>query len=225
MKCLDRICVDASQYDKTYFEDGENSGVSGYTNYRWMPELTLPMLRCIVAGLPIKPDETVLDYGCAKGYVTKALRILGVNAWGVDVSSYAIGKVDAEVRPFCHLIEGCGDRSCFAREYNWMIAKDVFEHIMPDEISLLLSNARGWVRKIFVVVPLAQNDHCGKYIIPAYDCDVTHVVAKTAQWWQDLFEDNGWGTEFFNYTFNGCKENWTSRWPNGNGFFILHASQ
>jgi 2-polyprenyl-3-methyl-5-hydroxy-6-metoxy-1,4-benzoquinol methylase len=42
---------------------------------------------------------TVLDVGCAKGYLVRALRRLGLEARGIDVSCYAIGQADEEVRP------------------------------------------------------------------------------------------------------------------------------
>ena len=40
----------------------------------------------------IDRNDTVLDFGCAKGYVTYGLRLLGCNAHGVDISKYSISK-------------------------------------------------------------------------------------------------------------------------------------
>lgn len=69
-------------YDREYFEYGVETGKSNYQNYRWIPELTIPMAMTIIDLLGIKPNESVLDYGCAKGYLVKALRMLHRNAWG-----------------------------------------------------------------------------------------------------------------------------------------------
>jgi len=91
-------------YDAKYFEDGIASGKSCYVNYRWIPELTIPMAFWIVRALGIEPGARVLDYGCSKGYVVRALRLLGVDAWGVDVSQYAIRHCDADVRDYYALI-------------------------------------------------------------------------------------------------------------------------
>ena len=46
--------------------------------------------------LPIAEGERILDFGCAKGFLVKAMRILDVAAQGVDVSKYAIDRVDGE---------------------------------------------------------------------------------------------------------------------------------
>ena len=64
-------------YDKDYYECGIESGKSLYNNYRWMPELTIPFCSRIVEHLKISTEQKVLDFGCAKGYSVKAMRLLG----------------------------------------------------------------------------------------------------------------------------------------------------
>lgn len=43
--------------------------------------------------------KRILDVGCAKGFLVKALTDLGVEAYGVDVSEYAISNAPADIRP------------------------------------------------------------------------------------------------------------------------------
>jgi SAM-dependent methyltransferase len=50
----------------------------------------------------IRPRR-VLDVGCAKGFLVEALRDRGVEAFGIDVSRYAIGEVRDDVKPFCRV--------------------------------------------------------------------------------------------------------------------------
>ena len=45
--------------------------------------------------------QTVLDAGCAMGMLVAALRDLGVEAYGVDLSEYAISQVREDIRPYC----------------------------------------------------------------------------------------------------------------------------
>jgi len=45
----------------------------------------------------------VLDAGCGIGLLVEALRERGVEAWGVDISEYAITHVPESVRPYCRL--------------------------------------------------------------------------------------------------------------------------
>lgn len=212
-------------YDRDYFESGVVTGVSGYMNYSWMPELTLRMVHYLIKQLPIRQDQTILDYGCAKGFIVKALRILDYQAYGVDISDYAIERVDGDVRDYCKLITGCDDPAIFDQSYDWMIAKDVFEHIAEEDLRTLLVPATQKIGQIFAVIPLAADNESGKYIVPEYDRDATHVVAKTAQWWRSLFEDSNWRVDRIATSMQGCKENWTANWPEGNGFFILSPAK
>ena len=75
-----------TRYDEDYFERGIESGKSLYTNYRWIPELTIPMCSFLNEQLGIGQSENVLDFGCAKGFIVKAMRLLGRNAYGVDLN-------------------------------------------------------------------------------------------------------------------------------------------
>ncbi len=212
--------IDPRRYDADYYERGPVLGISGYMNFSWMPELTLRMAHKFIQVLPIGQGEKVLDIGCAKGFLVKALRILDVEAYGVDVSEYAMKHVDGEVRDFCWQSRGCDDPTFFRNQYDWLIAKDVMEHMTEEELRTLLGRARGAGRHLFAAVPLASDDECGKYIIPEYDRDVTHVIRKSLGWWKTLFESEGWHVDRASHQFPGCKENWTSRWDQGNGFFV-----
>lgn len=214
--------IQETPYDEEYFEYGLIAGISSYMNYSWLPELTLRMAHFFVTDLPIDHGARVLDYGCAKGFVVKALRMLDIEADGVDISDYAIANADGAIAQHCRLIEGVNDQRLFdGNTYDWLISKDVLEHIPEDQVRILLTRARGKVRKMFLVLPLGADDTSGRFVIPEYDRDVTHILPRTAEWWSRLFEECGWTVEKMSYTFRGCKENWTSCFPKGNAFFII----
>ena len=42
--------------------------------------------------------KTFLDIGCAYGELVKALHDLGVDAYGIDGSEYAVASVDASIK-------------------------------------------------------------------------------------------------------------------------------
>ena len=214
---------DPAVYGSDYFENGTVLGISGYSNYRWLPELTIRMVFYLIRGLGINQHDRILDFGCAKGYVVKAFRILDHEAYGVDVSEYAIQQVDSDVRDYCWRISGVEDASLYGRAYHWLLAKDTLEHMTVEEIRLLMARARANVEKMFVVVPLAKDDVTGSFVIEEYERDVTHITAKTANWWETVFREEGWRVKESRYSFPGCKENWTSRWSDGNGFFVLSS--
>ena len=52
------------------------------------------MAQVIIDYLDIHRGQKILDIGCAKGYLVKALRWLGRDAYGFDISDYALEKSD-----------------------------------------------------------------------------------------------------------------------------------
>jgi hypothetical protein len=206
-------------FDRDYFEDGFVTGRSCYLNYRWLPELTLKMVFYLVKHLQLSERDQILDFGCAKGYVVKALRILDVPAYGCDISSYAIDNVDSEVRPFCKRLEPGGAMIPFDLPFSWIMTKDVLEHMEEPAVERLLEEARGKADRMFHVIPLGTET--GRFIVPEYEMDTSHVLVKPHEWWQRKFASTGWTVDRFCHTLKGVKENWSQRYETGNGFFFL----
>jgi len=80
---------------------------------------------------------TVLDAGCAMGFLVEGLRKRGVEASGIDVSEYAISEVHESVRQHCRvasLTEPLGQR------YDLITCIEVIEHIAPAEADAAIAN-------------------------------------------------------------------------------------
>jgi len=203
-----------NNFDFDYYENGVNSGISLYTNYRWMPELTLPMAFRIIEILNITENDKILDFGCAKGFLVKSFRLLYRNCYGVDISEYAIENCDFEVKNFVKKINSLED---ITDDYDYIICKDVFEHIEKNELKRIIMNLRKKTKCMFVIVPLGDGK---KYIIDSYELDKTHIIRENEKWWTNLFLDCGFTVENFSFKIKGIKENY-NKFNNGNGFFIL----
>lgn len=203
-----------NKYDEDYYERGVQLGISGYTNYRWMPELTIPMCEMMANYLCIPKNQKILDFGCAKGYLVKAFIELGYDCDGVDISEYAISQAPQEIRDRLFLYN---PENLDNKYYDTVIAKDVFEHIEPKDLSKILWELSDVTDRIFCVVPLGDGE---KYIVPEYENDITHVIRQPKEWWVDHFKKSGWNTSFFSYLLDGIKDNW-SHYTKGNGFFVL----
>ena len=141
-------------FDREYFEQGPMTGKSLYTNYRWLPELTIPFCHHLARECPFHIDETILDFGCAKGYITYALRLLGFKAYGVDISEYAISQAPKEVNGYVEMIEPYAELS--PRHWNWIICKDILEHIPYDHIDEQLQILADSCDDLIAMVPLGD---------------------------------------------------------------------
>lgn len=170
-------------FTEDYFLRGEALGLSNYTDYRWMGEPTIRMAVAMQRYLGVSPGHTLLDYGCARGYLVKAFRILGVNAFGQDISEWAIAHCDEEARPYVKR----ASHPPGPLSYDWVVAKDVLEHIAEETLrKTARALADAAARGLFAVVPLAGAPG-GEYVAPRDNSDRTHVIRWTLEGWLDLF--------------------------------------
>lgn len=198
----------AEVFDRDYYENGLLSGKSWYDNYRWMPEKVFPAAAYIKG---LCPHGKVLDFGCAKGFLVHALRLLGLDAFGYDTSEYAIENAHPATKPFL-------STGFQAGPFDLVFAKDVFEHIEKPVLAITLCSIRSICSAALFVVPLGDN---GRYRIPEYHCDRSHLVAEDEEWWINKFVSAGFSIKDFAYKAPGIKDNWTEKHPYGNAILRL----
>jgi hypothetical protein len=120
--------------------------------------------------------RTVLDAGCAIGLLVDALRARGVEAYGIDISEYAIGQVPEAVREYCQvgsLVEP------LARRYDLIVCIEVLEHMQPAESMAALAN-------------LCQaTDDIVFSSSPTDFREPTHFNAQPPEYWAGLFAEQG----------------------------------
>jgi SAM-dependent methyltransferase len=149
-----------------------------------MPDLSYAKARYFINRLGLNPQAQVLDFGCAKGFVVRALREYGMQAYGYDISRYAVENADPTVACFV------GDTLPVLRAtYDWVLAEKVLEHIpKKDVVRTLLVLHEISKHGVLAVIPLA--DRAG-FIIPKERLDKTHVTLESPRWWVDRFRDAG----------------------------------
>lgn len=197
------------KFDEDYYEHGISKGISGYENYHWMPQRSISEAAEICKQYPIKNYRNILDFGCAKGYLVHALRLLGRNALGYDPSSYAIDNSKPEVK-------GNVYNSIPIDYFDLVVCKDVMEHIPEDQIIPTLENIIARANSALFVIPLGDDN---KFRIREYEIDKTHVTKKDEEFWINKFRMVGYKVDEFSYNMGPIKEKWTKEYQYGNGFF------
>ncbi|HXF54882.1 MAG TPA: class I SAM-dependent methyltransferase [Hyphomicrobiaceae bacterium] len=89
------------QYGELYFDGPREYGYGGYRyDGRW-----LPVAADIIAHFGLRAGDRVLDVGAGKGFLVKDLMKVcpGLEAFGLDISSYALMHCEPEVIGRLHL--------------------------------------------------------------------------------------------------------------------------
>ncbi|WP_297417354.1 methyltransferase domain-containing protein [Clostridium sp.] len=127
--------------------------------------------------------KTFLDVGCAFGYLVAALRDRGVEAYGMDVSEYAISKVREDIKPYCKVCSATEEiPKEFPQKYDLIATIEMIEHLYPEDGDIAIRN----------ICKLSDNIIFSSS--PDDEAEETHFNVQPAQYWVKRFLKNG----FFN---------------------------
>lgn len=197
------------KFNEDYFENGVEKGISLYENYRWLPQISLPMANFIKQKYP---GKKILDYGCAKGFLVHALRLLDVESYGYDTSQYALKNCKPEIKQYLF------SKKEQIPQIHVIIIKDVLEHFTEKQLDGELKWMHNICFQMMVVVPLGENN---KYRIPEYGFDKTHILKENEDWWINKFRSNNFIIDEFYYKIDCIKRNWQDHHDFGNACFFL----
>ena len=129
-KTPERVAI-ACQFGEQYFDGPREVGYGGYRyDGRW-----IPIAEDIVRHFGLKRGDRVLDVGCAKGFLVKDLMTVcpGLEAFGIDVSEYALMHCEREVVGRLHL--GSATRLPFPDgSFNAVISINTVHNLERDDV-------------------------------------------------------------------------------------------
>ncbi len=125
--------------------------------------------------------RTALDVGCALGYLPRELRSLSVEAYGVDVSRWAVERANL---PYVRQVNVADER--LRDKFDLVTAYDVLEHIPEERLEFVVANLWDATARFLVVVPAVYEEGV------THDFnDPSHIVFHSRPWWESLFRRCG----------------------------------
>lgn len=164
--------MDASRlYDRRYYTE-YTGGAYDRGNLHW---------RTFFCGIAdriarsISP-ASVLDMGCAVGFLAEALREIGVDARGVDVSEYAISQVPPMLQPYCR-VGSILDPS--PGRFDLVVCIEVLEHLEPSDAPMAVARL------------CEASDDVLMSSSPDEFREDTHFNVQPREYWAGLFAEQG----------------------------------
>jgi GT2 family glycosyltransferase/2-polyprenyl-3-methyl-5-hydroxy-6-metoxy-1,4-benzoquinol methylase len=180
-------------YNSYFFTDfyEKNGGGNYMDDNLWKPFFE----RVAEQIIKIWNPRNVLDAGCAKGYLVEALRDKGVDAYGIDISEFAISHVREDLKPYC-CVQSISESlpKTFPEEYDLITCIEVLEHLYPETAVKAIANLCRYTDRI--VFSSTPNDIE----------DQTHVNVQLPEYWSRIYAKN----LFYKSVFQ--KMEWLSPW-------------
>jgi len=159
-----------SDFDAYYY--AHDCGISYERNEHWL-NFFGAIAETVVNDFAPK---TILDAGCAKGFLVECLRNKGVDAFGVDISEYAINSVYEPVKQYCKIASIADPLDNL---YDVIISIEVVEHMEKSESEAAIANLCKHTDKIL----FSSSPHDFS--------EVTHINVQQPEVWARLFARNG----------------------------------
>jgi SAM-dependent methyltransferase len=167
--------LNSAYYNKDYFDGGK--GYFLYEDAGHFRDTAEWLVR------EFQP-QTVLEIGCAKGFLVKALRDLGVKAYGCDISEYALNEAPEDVKDYLYLIDITDPNPVTLPKFDLVVSFDTFEHLPEEKLANVFAFLRSVGHRYYIKVATPET--------PDWQHDPTHITIQPLEFWQALFEDAIW---------------------------------
>ncbi|MCD6318890.1 class I SAM-dependent methyltransferase [Candidatus Aerophobetes bacterium] len=140
-----------------------------------------PFFKDLAIGLnSIFRPQRVLDVGCGKGFLVEALREISVNAYGIDISKYALTSSG-----LTYLVLGSAENLPFRDDsFDLVTALEVVEHLEnPEKFFIEAKRILKPKGVLFITTPSHRNKIAKQ--------DPTHINIKSRAEWCKILQNLG----------------------------------
>ena len=183
----------ARQFGKDFF-DGDRR--HGYGGFNYLPRFWQPVIPTFKSHFRLDGDSSLLDVGCAKGFMMHDLAALipGITVKGIDISQYAIDNAIEDMKPHVQVANAINlpfpDRS-----FDIVISINTIHNLERHELATALREIqRVAIRGAFITVD-AYRDDAERERMMAWN-----LTAKTimhVEEWVEFFEEVGYTGDYY----------------------------
>ena len=183
----------ARKFGKEFF-DGDRA--HGYGGFNYHPRFWQPVIPTFREHWGLTSDSSVLDVGCAKGFMMHdfAKLIPGITLKGIDVSEYAIKNAIDDMRPHVE-VANAKSLPYPDNSFDYIISVTTIHNLDRSELIQSLQEIERVARLgSFITVDAFRNDEERERMF------AWNLTAKTilhVDEWKDLFKDAGFTGDYY----------------------------
>lgn len=183
----------ARQFGKDFF-DGDRK--NGYGGFNYMPRFWQPVIPTFQEYWGLTAESSLLDVGCAKGFMLYDLSLLipGITVKGVDISSYAIENAVESMRPHVSVANAI-DLPFENKSFDVVISINTVHNLERDECAKALQEIERVSRgKSYITVDAYRNEEEKKRM---FDWNLTAKTIMSVDEWKEFFDKIGYTGDFY----------------------------
>jgi len=183
----------AQKFGKEFFDGSRNHGYGGFS---YSPRFWQPVIPTFQKHWSLTGEDSLLDIGCAKGFMLHDLKQLipDIIVHGVDISKYAINNAKNEVKRYCK-VSNATELPFDDKSIDVCISVTTLHNLEEkDLIKALLEIERVKVRGSFITLDAYRNDEEKERM------EAWNLTAKTVMHvneWKDFFFDIGYTGDYY----------------------------
>lgn len=183
----------ARRFGKEFF-DGDRR--HGYGGFNYMPRFWQPVIPTFQQHFGLSASSSVLDVGCAKGFMLHDMAELipGITVKGVDVSDYAIEHAIDDMKP--HVSVASATKLPFAdKSFDVVISINTVHNLVRDDCATALREIERVARKGAFITVDAYRDDEEKRRMMAWN--LTAQTIMHVDEWKAFFAEIGYTGDYY----------------------------
>lgn len=183
----------ARRFDREFF-DGERR--HGYGGFNYNARFWQPVVPTLKEHFGLKPGVSLLDVGCAKGFMLHDLTALipGLIVKGIDVSSYAIENTIEDMKPHVQ-VASATDLPFADKSFDVVISVNTIHNLDRDACGRALREIERVARHGAFVTIDAYRDELEQQRMQAWN--LTAQTIMHVDEWKAFFAENGYTGDYY----------------------------
>lgn len=183
----------ARQFGKQYFDGNRLFGYGGYSYHPRFWQATVKKFR---DHYQLDDNTTILDVGCAKGFMLFDFKQLMPNArtLGIDISTYALENAEETIKPYLFL----GNAKNLPYEdnsFDLVISINTIHNLVREECKQALCEIQRVSQKhAFITIDAWRNEEEKKRML---QWNLTALTYMHVDEWKELFNEVGYSGDYY----------------------------
>jgi len=179
----------AKKFNWEYFDKKGICYGGYYYDGRW-----IPIADKFIKHYKLKPGNKILDIGSAKGYLVYDLRNKGMDAYGLEISEYAIDCAPSQIQRY--MIYGNAKHMPMFkdREFDLVISINTIHNLPEKDCRDSLREIQRIGKNSFITVDSYRTAEEKKRM---FEWNLTAETVKSTEDWKIMFDEEGYKGDFY----------------------------